>query len=378
MSVNRHQRRRHPSKVLGQKTNPHIFECDVLLNKMKVVGLLTYLILMAIVSWACFSHPVSDDFDRYIYEALIRQKHEPIEDVYASIKHSYKRAEESTILDSPGHLAELEPMYAIKPVYLEIVDATRFTGLPIQSRINIVSAISLFGVGLLALAWTKSPLYSLLLITSSPVIVLGRMGTPDSLSTLVVLMGIWAIVKRHLLSGLIILLVSIWVRTDNVLLLVGIIAFLLVQRKITSVDAGVFAVLSVACVFFINHFSGNYGWRVLFQFSFIGGRWPGEIVPHFGFMQYLHIVGANAQTILPQLSIWIILAMVSWRWRSPNRNLLIPIWLAVVTHFVLYPSAEARYLVWAFVATGMVFVSAVWARKMFEESVVEGVASVSE
>jgi hypothetical protein len=71
-----------------------------------------YLGFIAGVSWACFRRPVPDDFDRYIYEALVRGKYQSVEVVYPIIKHSNRRAEESSVLDSPTHLGELEPLYA--------------------------------------------------------------------------------------------------------------------------------------------------------------------------------------------------------------------------------------------------------------------------
>ena len=41
-----------------------------------------------------------DDFDRYVYEALIRTERQPIRDVYNIVKHENLRAESSSILDS--------------------------------------------------------------------------------------------------------------------------------------------------------------------------------------------------------------------------------------------------------------------------------------
>ena len=317
-----------------------------------------YLGFIAGVSWACFRHPVAEDFDRYIYEALVRGKYESVESVYPIVKHSYKRAEESAILDSPVHLGQLEPLYAIKPLYVRAIEATSFTRLPIQARINLISAVSLFGIALVVLAWTGKPGYSALLLATSAIVILGRMGSPDGLSALVVLAGLWAINRNRFLIGVLLLLVSIWIRTDNLLLVIAVLGYLLWQKRMTPVDVGVFSALSLGSVMFMNHFSGNYGWRVLFQYSFIGGGSPADIVPRFGLAQYLGVVARNAETIIPQVAIWVLLGIVAWKWSSPDRGLLIPVWAAVVAHFALYPSPEARYLVWAFIVTGVVFVRA--------------------
>ncbi len=315
-----------------------------------------YLGFIAVVSWACFRHPVADDFDRYIYEALVRGKYETVEVVYPIIKHSNKRAEESSVLDSPTHLGQLEPLYAIKPLYVKAIEATAFTGLPIQSRINLISALSLFGVGILVLAWTGKPGYSALLLASSAIMVIFRMGTPDGLSTFVVLAGLWAVSRSRLLIAILLLLVSVWIRTDNLLLVIAVLGYLLRQKRISLADAGVMGAISAGSVALINHFSGNYSWPVLFQFSFIGGRSPAEIDPHFGIAQYLGVATRSAETIIPQVAIWILLGIMARKWIPSSSGLLVPVWIAVVAHYVLYPSPESRYLVWAFVVTGVIFV----------------------
>lgn len=328
------------------------------MSPSRILTTCLYLGFIAGVSWACFRRPVPDDFDRYIYEALVRGKYQSVEVVYPIIKHSNKRAEESSVLDSPTHLGQLEPLYAIRPLYVKAIEATSFTRLPIQTRINLISALSLFGIGIVVLGWTGKPGYSALLLATSAIVVLGRLGTPDGLSALVVLAGLWAIERNRLLIGVLLLLVSVWIRTDNILLVIAVLGYLLWQKRMTLVDAGVVAVLSAGSVELINHFSGSYSWPVLFQYSFMGGSSPAEIVPRFGVVQYLGVAAHSAETIIPQVAIWALLGLVAWKWSSPSRGLLIPVWTAVVAHFVLYPSPESRYMVWAFIATGVIFVDA--------------------
>jgi hypothetical protein len=84
------------------------------------------------------------------------------------------------VLDSPTHLGQLEPLYAIKPPYVEAIEATAFIPLPIQIRITLISAIAFFGIGLVVLGWTGRPGYSALLMTTSAIVVLGRMERPTA------------------------------------------------------------------------------------------------------------------------------------------------------------------------------------------------------
>jgi hypothetical protein len=329
-----------------------------LMNARHCIELVAYVAFVLALSFACFRRPVTDDFDRYIYEALVRGKYETVETVYPIVKHSNKRAEESTILDSAIHLGQLEPMYAVKPLYVRAIEATEFTGLPMQSRINLISALSLFGVGLVVLAWTGKPGYSVLLLASSAITVIFRMGTPDGLSAFIVLAGLWAISQSRYLIGIIFLIISVWIRTDNVLLVMAILVYLLWRRNINAADASVLGMISVGSVALINHLSGNYSWRVLFQFSFIGGRSPAEIDPRFGISEFVGVAIRNAETIVPQIAIWAFLGAIAWKVIPSRSTLLIPVWGAVVAHYMLYPSPESRYLVWAFLVTGIILVAA--------------------
>lgn len=329
------------------------------MSAWRILAVCLYVGFIVSVSWVCFRHPVADDFDRYIYEALVRGKYQPLEAVYPAIKHSSKRAEDSSVLDSPTHLGQLEPLYAIKPLYVKTIEATSFTHLPIQGRIDLISALSLFGIGIVVLGWTGKPGYSALLLATSAIVVLGRMGTPDGLSALVVLAGLWATSKNRLLIGVMLLAVSTWIRTDNVLLVIAVLGYLFWQKRLKLVDAGVISALSAGSVALINHLSGNYGWNVLFRFSFIGGKSPAEVDPHVSVGQYFSVAARSAETIIPQVAVWILLGIVAWKWSSPYRGWLIPVWVAVVAHFVLYPSPESRYLAWACIATGVIFVLAI-------------------
>ena len=210
----------------------------------------------------CLLSSSCPDIDRYIYEAIVRGKSQPLEVVYDTVKHENPRAEESSVLDSPQHLRELEPLYAIRPLYLETISLLG-TRLPIQNAIDLISAASLFGIGVVVVCWTRKPILSVLLIAAYPVLILGRLGTPDALSTLLVITGLWLIEREHShLLGVSILFVSLGVRTDNVLLVLGVLGWLAWNKKMKVYLAGLLAILAAAAVLGINHWAGSYGWIV--------------------------------------------------------------------------------------------------------------------
>ena len=300
-----------------------------------------FLVALAVV---CYRRPIPDDFDRYMYEAIILTRSQPADAVYEKVKHENPRAEESTVLDSPQHMVELEPLYATRPFYLKLVS---WVGMfvPIQHAINFVSAASFLGIGIVVLFWTQRPLHTALLMLVYQILNLGRAGTPDALAALLVICSLWLIEVhglKYLALGL--LFFSLGVRTDSVLVLIAVLAWLAWEKQIPSYVAGLGVLLAMAIVLTINHWVGNYGWIVLFRYSFIGGKYPAQIPHTLTVREYLSGFSAGIGTVLTQLAIWILIGILSWT-RKQN-PLLIVVSASLIAHFLLFPSAEARYLLW--------------------------------
>src|SRR5262249_21006033 len=224
----------------------------------------------------CFLHPIPDDFDRYVYEALVRGRSESVQQIYPGLKHANPRVEQSSVLDSAEHLGQLEPLYAIRPLYVQILfEVNRWV--PIQKSINFVSAASLFGIACVLVNWTETPLYCALFLCWPTILTVGRMGTPDALSAFVVVAGFWLITRNKIAHGILLLLTSIWVRTDNLLILISVAGMLFLLRKLPGLYCLILTGLGCGSVFVINHFAGNYGWRVLFRYSFVAGKYPAHV-----------------------------------------------------------------------------------------------------
>ncbi len=306
------------------------------------------------LSFVCYRRPLPDDFDRYVYEAIVRGRTQPIEDVYAVVKHKTPRAEASTILDSPQHLRELEPLYAIRPLYIEIISWLSAV-LPIQNAINLISAASLFGIGVVALLWTQQPLLSALLMAAYPVLALGRLGTPDALAGLLTICALWLIEQKHRrFLAVCILFASLAVRTDNVLLLLVVLGWLLWEKRIGVYTGGLLAMAALAVVLAINHWAGTYGWVVLFRYSFIAGRYPAQEPHTLSFGEYFAALFSGAAVILTRISVWLLLGILAYS-RRPNRVLLVT-GAAAALHFLMFPSPEDRYFVWTYIVAAIIFI----------------------
>jgi hypothetical protein len=197
-------------------------------------------------------------------------------------------------------------------------------------------------------------------LTATPgILILGRVGTPDALSCFAIVAGCLALFRQKLLAGILLLMLSIWVRTDNVIFALIVLGWLVLEHKLSVLHSTLLAALAVGSVECINSISGNYGLKVLFQYSFIGGKYPAELIPDITLSTYLLVVLHNARSIVPQSAPWVLLGIAAWTLKSPERKLLIPVAIASTLHYVLFPSGEARYFAWAYMLTGVVFILAV-------------------
>jgi hypothetical protein len=300
------------------------------------------------MAFACYRSPI-DNLDRYFYEAIVLGKSQSIDAVYSIVKHASPRAEQSSILDSPQHLQELEPLYAIRPLYLAAISVLS-GAVPIQNAITLISASSLFGIGLVVLFWTKRPLLAGLLMAALPIPLLGRIGGPDALAAVLVIAALW-LLDRSTIVALGLLFLSLGVRTDDVLILFAVLAWLAWDKRLQRPVAGALAVAGLGMVLGINHWAGNYGWIVLFRFSFIGGRYPAQIPHVLTVGEYVHGLLRGAYAIADQAAVWVLLGILAWKRRQDP--LLIVAGCAVTAHFLLYPSGEDRYLIWAYIVAGV-------------------------
>ena len=170
------------------------------------------------------------------------------------------------------------------------------------------------------------------------------------MAAVLVLSALWMLEwNRSLALGL--LFVSLGVRTDNLLILLAVVAWLAWEKKLSRAVAGGLAAAAIGIVLGINHWAGNYGWIVLFRFSFISGRYPAQIPHVLTLQEYFRGLWNGAYAIADQVAVWALLGVLSWRRR--REPLLMVAGCAAVAHFLLYPSGEDRYLIWAYVVAGV-------------------------
>ena len=170
----------------------------------------------------------------------------------------------------PYHAAMLFPYFAIKPLYIITLTAAHKLGFTVIDASRFVSALFYFGILVVLWLYTRSFL-SLLAGIMPEIILLGQANEPDSMSTFFVLFGLWLVFMKHRDMGLLVLVLSVWVRPENALVCLLAIAVLVVDGRLDVYKALTLALLCIGSEALINHY--GYPWQELYH-HLVGGE-PG-------------------------------------------------------------------------------------------------------
>lgn len=263
------------------------------------------------------------------------------------------------VAGNPDHFSQQLRFYQIRPLYIRLLAFFRTAGLGYVQATRLLSALAFLLLGLVLLRWARRYIgewraaigVPLLLIT--PAIFTGaRTGSPDALSALVVTLGTyWLFERKRLLLGASLLLISLFLRSDNVIFVFFLLAWMALakNRPLRPMLAGVLAVLSLAIVVAINRVEHGYGWQVLMQNTSSPIVNPAEVTPTFTAADYLSAVHEmvdegreSSVLVFPFLAA---LALLSHRLTREWRQLVVIVLLSSAAHIVLFPHIEDRYFV---------------------------------
>ncbi|HEV2387910.1 MAG TPA: hypothetical protein VGS20_11710 [Candidatus Acidoferrales bacterium] len=204
---------------------------------------------------------------------------------------------------------------------------------------------------------------------------LARTVSPDAVSTLFVLGGVYATIERRaVFAGLLLLLGSLFLRTDNVLFVLAVLLWLAFSHRLRPHQAAVLALLACAVVGMIDWFSGNYGWCVLFDSSFVHPFSTGEPAgAKVTAGEYLSVFARNAHdlagTYLPLVSLLGLAAIAA----NASRRVSVVLALvgsATLVRFLLYPTAQLR----GYAPFTILCMLAVFAALLQKDSLAESIA----
>jgi hypothetical protein len=264
----------------------------------------------------------------------------------------------------PYRFGEFLPFFAIRPLYNELIYLMNSAGIGLIHSTILISSVAYFSLGGVLFVWIRthaSPLIatvvSLLVMLSSPMTTLGRENTSDALATLVAFTGFFLICeRRNLTPGMIVLLTSIYLRTDFVVLAIPVLISCWLKRRTTFWQTAVLAALAGGSVLLINYFAGDYGIKMLYYRNFVGTpSAPAEMTVLFTFRDYLSGFRRGITLATDGFFFPFLLIGVTGLVCAPRSRAIFGISLAYAgLHFLALPNWEERWFVLFYLSMGVV------------------------
>jgi hypothetical protein len=262
------------------------------------------------------------------------------------------------VAGNPDHFKQQLRFYQIRPLYIRLLALLHDLGIGYVHAARLISAVAFLILGMLLFAWGRryvaewpSAIGVLLLLITPVIFTAARTGSPDAISALTVVLGSYVILERNQFAiGSSLLLLSLFLRTDNVIFVMLLVAWLAITKggRVRFVAAG----LAVAClvsVFAINRIEHSYPWSTLMQNTANPIVNPAEVKSAIGISDYLSAVyemvdeaSQGSVLVFPFLAGAVLMSRkISAQWTGLVKVILLS-WAA---HIVLFPHIEDRYFV---------------------------------
>ena len=259
---------------------------------------------------------------------------------------------------NPDHFKQQLRFYQIRPLYIRFLALLHDLGVGYVQATRLISSLSFFGLGLLLFFWAGryvkswSVIVGVLLLLITPVIfTAARTGSPDAISALSVVFGSYLVIERkQSVFGCVLLLLSLCLRTDNVVFVLLLLIWIAVTRsgRPRMLVTG-FVVMSVITVFSINRIEHSYPWPTLMLNTENPIVNPADVKPTFGVNGYLsavsEMVDEASQSSVMVFPFLAALALFSRKLTAQWIGLITVILLSWAVHVVLFPHIEDRYFV---------------------------------
>lgn len=289
------------------------------INPLKLFYLFIYFLYLLIVSWYAASNPFYS-WDMIPYTALILSLEQPSDKqtlhtkTYQTIKQQVP-PQVYAELTKPGYRQEMEqshddfhqqlPFYQIRPLYIGLSELLHKTGMNVVTAIVLISVLSSLFMSIIILRWLFNELdnfyaylFSFLIIHNSGVIQIASAFTPDALSAAILILSMYWLIQRYLYVAGLLLVLAIFARTDNIILVILAFSYLTVlapnEYRLNRTAGCVILLLSIVSYLAINYLANNYGWATVFYHTFIGTiHNPADFHPNVTWADYLGVLMQN-------------------------------------------------------------------------------------
>lgn len=284
------------------------------------------------------------------------------------------------------HAGDLERQlrfYSVKPLYIALIWIGWNLGLnPVRAAAG-VSALAAGCLGFIV-GWILVDELGAVGVVLFPAVLLGAridavgtLATPDALSALIVFSGLWLMRRRERSAShlaLLLLLLGVWTRVDNVILLLLLcgtltLAFLFrrTDAKVSKVTPAMYSMAGIATWIGIDRIARGFSWKTLIHESFVQyaiAPWNSifswkdyETALRFGIHSFLGNLSLPAMLLL---GVVILLYCANGAGANVRRDtcLLSAGLLCIIAHLLLFPMANFRYFepIYVFIITlGVVY-----------------------
>jgi hypothetical protein len=320
---------------------------------MRKLRIVIYVGIAALITAHCYRYPMYDvDLLSYAGNVALFGTSDPVQ--VHRVVYQYPLTSHLRGLDKDDELAQILrrraadayysaaylPYFSVKPLYVLAMEAAHKLGASVIDASRIVSALFFFGIAIVVWLYTSS-LFAVVILVLPEAMILGQSLEPDGMSVFLLLVGLWVLFIKKKEIGILPIVCSVWVRPDNVIACVVILAFLYASRRISRSQTIILLLLALASEALISHY--GYGLRALYDHTFLGGDPTG--VPHFTGVDYTRALlrGVNEliHSSVPIFSLLWLLAYGSLK--NGIRQILGIAAIYSALRFVVYPSYEPRY-----------------------------------
>jgi hypothetical protein len=260
----------------------------------KIPAYLFYCCVLLAICYTSFRKP-EYNWDMLPYMAVAISYDKPQADihaeVYATLKkevpaYAYNQLTDSSVkvkhdafVNTNEFKAQM-PFYVIKPLYTGLIYAFHKAGFSLVKSTVMPSVVGYLFIGLLLLIWMQqylsalsSVLLSTLIMLLPPLQQIAKLSTPDALSALAIFSAVYYIIQpKQILLGCILLILSVFIRLDNIIFSALLFPFLywtgVLPKQWNFGRIIIFSVLLVACYFVVTALASSYGWGLLYYNSF--------------------------------------------------------------------------------------------------------------
>jgi hypothetical protein len=269
----------------------------------------------------------------------------------------------SAMMGSPQGLLEELPFYTNRPLYVATTRLlVRHTSLDAFHALHLVSALSLLPIGMTLLFWTRQPMAAALLLLTPTVLFVGRIATPDALSTALVISGLYFLYRKRNWWACALLILGIYARPDN-LVITGLVLLWLVYRHEMPLHYGaLLSSLALISFFLVKRMSGFFGWAAVFLNTLTAVPFPAHHVFHLTLRDYAAglLLGIRSVCTSTEIAIWVLIGILAIkRLGMENRSiqLLALVGGSIAIRFLLFPFPQDRYFLPLYLVAGATLAS---------------------